>query len=368
MATHRQLRRPRPYDAATADREPAGRGSDFTQALPQPSAVPAFNAGREGPPTWHSTASRKPLVAIHTCRPIPLAHSSRALTDRMEAEESGAQTIEHAGERSLRGGKCVMSNRFRTWGRRMPRWLAVALCATPLQGGCAPSADDEETPSGSDAQGAFVDAQEAARRERMVVEQLQRRDIVLPRVLAVMRRVPRHKFVPRVVASAAYDDRPLPIGHGQTISQPYIVALMTQLVDPAPTSRVLDVGTGSGYQAAVLAELAAEVYSMEIVAPLAEEATQRLQALGYANVHVRQGDGYRGWPEHAPFDAIVVAAAPAHVPQPLIDQLAPGGRMAIPVGQGWQELLLIEKDEAGRIYERSIVPVAFVPMTGEAER
>jgi protein-L-isoaspartate(D-aspartate) O-methyltransferase len=249
----------------------------------------------------------------------------------------------------------------------MPRWLALALCAAPLPSGCAPLGDDEEPVSDSDAQGARVDAKEAALREQMVVEQLERRDIVDPRVLATMRRVPRHEFVPRLFAAASYDDRPLPIGHGQTISQPYIVALMTQLVDPAPTARVLDVGTGSGYQAAVLAELAAEVYSIEIVVPLAQEATQRLQTLGYANVHVRQGDGYRGWPEHAPFDAIVVAAAPARIPQPLIDQLAPGGKMAIPVGQAWQELLLIEKDEAGRIYERSVVPVAFVPMTGEAE-
>ena len=205
------------------------------------------------------------------------------------------------------------------------------------------------------------------RRSQMVAQQLAARDITNQRVLDAMGRVPRHKFVPPRLERRAYDDRPLPIGHGQTISQPYIVALMTQLVDPKPEARALDVGTGSGYQAAVLAELAKDVYSIEIVAPLADEARRRLQSLGYQNIEVRHGDGYRGWPEQAPFDVIVVAAAPDHVPQPLVEQLAPGGKMVIPVGDWWQELLVVEKAEDGTVVRRSVAPVAFVPMTGEAE-
>jgi protein-L-isoaspartate(D-aspartate) O-methyltransferase len=205
-------------------------------------------------------------------------------------------------------------------------------------------------------------------RARMVRWQLADRDIVDPEVLRVMGRVPRHRFVPAVVRDAAYDDRPLAIGHGQTISQPYVVALMTQLIAPSPRSRVLDVGTGSGYQAAVLAEVCKEVYSIEILKPLADEAAARLKAEGYKNVTVRHGDGYRGWKEHAPFDGIIVAAAAGHVPQPLVDQLAPGGRLVIPVGRFFQELLLIEKRPDGSIAQRSVIPVAFVPMTGEAEQ
>ncbi|NMC19729.1 MAG: protein-L-isoaspartate(D-aspartate) O-methyltransferase [Thermogutta sp.] len=207
-----------------------------------------------------------------------------------------------------------------------------------------------------------------AARRRMVEEQLAARDIRDPRVLEAMLRVPRHRFVPENVLHEAYDDHPLPIGHGQTISQPYIVALMTQLAAPRPESRALDVGTGSGYQAAVLAELCREVYSIEILEPLAVEAAERLKQLGYKNVTVRAGDGYQGWPEKAPFDLIIVAAAPDHVPQPLIDQLAPGGRLVIPVGEARQELLLIVKGEDGVIRRESVAPVMFVPMTGEAMR
>jgi len=202
----------------------------------------------------------------------------------------------------------------------------------------------------------------------MVSEQLAARDITNQRVLEAMARVPRHKFVPASLEELAYEDRPLPIGHGQTISQPYIVALMTQLVDPQPGDKALDVGTGSGYQAAVLAELTKQVWSIEILAPLAEEARTRLDTLGYRNVEVRQGDGYRGWPEEAPFDIIVVAAAPDHVPEPLVEQLAPGGKMVIPIGEGWQDLIVVEKATDGRVVRRPVVPVAFVPMTGEAQR
>ena len=167
----------------------------------------------------------------------------------------------------------------------------------------------------------------------MVEEQLRGRDITDAKVLEVMGRMPRHRFVPERSPGRAYADMPVPIGHGQTISQPYIVALMTQAVRPRPNSRALDIGTGSGYQAAVLAELCKEVYSIEILKPLAESARERLAALGYRNITVRCGDGYKGWPEKAPFDIIIVAAAPDHVPQPLVEQLAPGGRLVIPVGQ-----------------------------------
>ena len=189
-------------------------------------------------------------------------------------------------------------------------------------------------------------------------------------ILAAMRQVPRHELVPEGVRNEAYQDRPLPIGHGQTISQPYIVALMTQLARPAKHHVVLEVGTGSGYQAAVLSPLVAKVFSIEIVEPLARQAGERLRALGFENVSVRHGDGYKGWPEHGPFDSIVVTAGASHVPEPLVEQLKPGGRMVIPVGgaAAIQHLTLIEKDEAGRVHTRSLVPVRFVPLTGENTR
>jgi len=188
-----------------------------------------------------------------------------------------------------------------------------------------------------------------------------------PRVAAAIVRVPRHRFVPAQFAASAYANRPLPIGHEQTISQPFIVALMTELVDPQPADRVLEVGTGSGYQAAVLAELVARVYTIEIVRPLGERAAQVLRELGYGNVETRIGDGYRGWPEAAPFDAIVVTAAPDHMPQPLLDQLAPGGRLIAPVGarSGTQQLQLLRKDAKGAIVTRSVLDVRFVPLTRE---
>jgi protein-L-isoaspartate(D-aspartate) O-methyltransferase len=202
----------------------------------------------------------------------------------------------------------------------------------------------------------------------MVDSQILRRGIRDERVLEVMRRIPRHLFVPKNLRSEAYDDHPLPIGHGQTISQPYIVALMTELVRPEPSDRALEIGTGCGYQAAVLSELVKEVYSIEIVEPLAKEASSRLSQLGKTNVEIRFGDGYQGWAEHAPFQIIVVTAAPDHVPQPLVDQLAPNGRMVIPVGRNSQELQLIEKSNDGTLRRTDITPVAFVPMTGIAEK
>lgn len=191
-------------------------------------------------------------------------------------------------------------------------------------------------------------------------------DALSPRVSEAMRRVPRHRYVPDDEVPHAYENRPLPIGYGQTISQPYIVALMTDLMQVQEGDRVFELGTGSGYQAAVLGELAKEVYTIEIVEPLAERAAQTLKAQGYDNVEVKAGDGYYGWEEHAPFDAIIVTAAASHVPPPLIRQLAPGGRMVIPLGTSFmtQHLMLVEKDEDGRVRTREVLPVMFVPLTG----
>jgi len=199
----------------------------------------------------------------------------------------------------------------------------------------------------------------------MVERQLRPRGIDDSRTLRAMAKVPREKFVAKELQARAYEDRPLPIGYGQTISQPFIVAFMTQELKPKPTDRVLEVGTGSGYQAAVLAELVAEVYTIEIVKPLAESAEVRLRELGYKNVHVKAGDGYKGWREHAPFDAIIVTAAPDHVPQPLVEQLKEGGRMIIPVGKTFaQELYLLEK-RGGVVKQTAVIPVKFVPLTRE---
>lgn len=202
-------------------------------------------------------------------------------------------------------------------------------------------------------------------RNKMVSAQLIRRDIVNQRVIAAMQQVPRHEFVPERMQELAYTDSPLPIGMGQTISQPYIVALMTQLADPQPGHKALDVGTGSGYQAAVLAELTKRVCSIEIVESLASSAHDTLKRLGYRNVKVRHGDGYHGWQSEAPFDVIIVAAASDHIPPALIDQLAPGGRMVLPVGEYFQDLIVVSKDHKGIVTEQEIIPVAFVPMTGD---
>jgi len=208
----------------------------------------------------------------------------------------------------------------------------------------------------------------AAAREKMVTETIAERGVRDPRVLAAMRRVLRHELVPAAQRHRAYEDTPLPIGFDQTISQPYIVAAMTEAAQIAPGERVLEVGTGSGYQAAVLAELGADVYSIEIVEPLAKRTHALLARLGYDRLHLRIGDGYRGWPEAAPFHAIVVTAAPERVPQPLIDQLAVGGRLVIPVGaHGDQQLQVIERGADGTTTE-TLFDVRFVPMTGEAQR
>ena len=208
----------------------------------------------------------------------------------------------------------------------------------------------------------------AAQRQRMVEQQLKSRGIKDERLLAAMAKVPREEFVPLDARSGAYEDGPLPIGYGQTISQPYIVAFMTEQLRPKPTDRVLEIGSGSGYQAAILAELMAEVYTVEIVEPLAKTAEATLQRLGYKNVHIRVGDGYEGWPEEAPFDAIIVTCAPDKVPQPLVDQLKDGGRIVIPVGERFaQQLYLLEKKN-GQLKESATLPVRFVPMLRNAPK
>jgi len=204
-------------------------------------------------------------------------------------------------------------------------------------------------------------------RERMVREQIEARDVRDARVLAAMRKVQRHLFVPEGMLPYAYTDQPLPIGHNQTISQPYIVAFMTEALELKPKDKVLEIGTGSGYQAAVLAELVAAVYSIEIVSPLGEAAMERLKHLGYSNIQVRIGDGYRGWPESAPFDGIMVTAAPDHIPPALIDQLAEGGRLVLPVGRFFQELVRVRRTPKG-IKQENLLPVRFVPMVGEADK
>ena len=201
----------------------------------------------------------------------------------------------------------------------------------------------------------------------MVERQLRARGIDDPRTLQAMAKVPRDKFVPKELTARAYEDNPLPIGFGQTISQPYIVAFMTQALKPKPTDRVLEIGTGSGYQAAVLSELVAQVYTIEIVRPLAQRAAVVLQALGYKNVLVKGGDGYKGWPEHAPFDSIIVTAAPDHVPQPLIEQLKEGGRLIIPVGKTYAQRLYAYEKRGGALKETAVIPVRFVPLTRDRE-
>ena len=221
--------------------------------------------------------------------------------------------------------------------------LAVTMCTSP-------QADGQRDP--------------AAERRRMVDRQLRGRDIKDPRVLAAMEKVPRHLFVPEDVRHEAYGDHPVPIGHCQTISQPYIVAFMTEALEVGPEHRVLEIGTGSGYQAAVLGELAGDVYTMEIIEPLAQSARETLESLGYKNVHVRAGNGYEGWPEHAPYDRIMVTAAPEEVPPALVEQLKVGGLMAIPVGSFFQELRILRRTPEGTEVLKTL-PVRFVPMTGK---
>jgi protein-L-isoaspartate(D-aspartate) O-methyltransferase len=213
-----------------------------------------------------------------------------------------------------------------------------------------------------------TEATHLQRRRAMVEEQLKKRGIRSQVVLEAMGKVPRHRFVPRLMRGLAYTDGPLPIGEGQTISQPYIVALMTELIEPKPSLNVLEIGTGSGYQAAVLGECVGRVFTIEVVPDLGRTAEILLRELGHRNVQVRIGDGYEGWPERAPFDAILLTAAPPdRVPRPLLDQLKVGGRLVAPVGRGEQDLVRITRTEKG--YEREVIaPVRFVPMTGKAQQ
>jgi len=234
--------------------------------------------------------------------------------------------------------------------------LAAALGVTVF--GCSPGGGRAGATDGPD----WDDL-----RERMVRQQIETRGVKDPEVLAAMRSVPRHRFVPDDYREAAYQDSPLPIGEGQTISQPYIVALMSELLEVGPGDKVLEIGTGSGYQAAVLAAMGVEVFTVEIREKLCERAAKTLSDLGYESAHVRCGDGYGGWPEEAPFSAVIVTAAPDRIPEPLVEQLAIGGRMVIPLGDFYQQLMVIKKTDAG-VEERSVIPVRFVPMTGEIER
>jgi protein-L-isoaspartate(D-aspartate) O-methyltransferase len=237
-----------------------------------------------------------------------------------------------------------------------PRELFLLLAAALWAGAASPPA----TPAPS--------APFSVEREAMVRTQIEARGVKDAAVLAAMRRVPRHEFVPAVLRPRAYDDQPLPIGEGQTISQPYIVGFMTELLQVKAGHRVLEIGTGSGYQAAVLAELGVEVYTIEIVETLAAESRALLRRLGYVRIHARAGDGYLGWPEAAPFDRIVVTAAPPRVPQPLIDQLKPGGRLVVPEGVREQDLVVYTKTLDGKLRREAVLPVRFVPMTGEAQK
>jgi len=228
-------------------------------------------------------------------------------------------------------------------------WMPWLVALTALSCRPAPEGDD---------------AARAREREQMVARQIAARGVRDELTLAAMRKVPRHLFVAPEAARQAYADHPLPIGHAQTISQPYIVGFMTEALGLDGDETVLEVGTGSGYQAAVLAEIVSRVYTIEIVAPLAEEARARLKDLGYSNVEVRAGDGYQGWPEAAPFDAIIVTAAAPRIPEPLKAQLREGGRLILPVGDEWQELVVVTR-RGDRFEQKRVLPVRFVPMTGE---
>ncbi len=237
-----------------------------------------------------------------------------------------------------------------------PTWLLVGLFLFALPG-CAPTKFEQSAAQ-------QVSDDQYAKQRRQLVEELRSEGITSQAVLNALLKVPRHKFVPSSYRHLAYRNRPLPIGQDQTISQPFIVGYMTEAAEIAPGERVLEIGTGSGYQAAVLAELAKEVYTIEIIPELAESARTLLREMGYKNVQVKTGNGYEGWAEHAPFDAIVVTAAPDEVPKALVEQLAVRGKMVVPVGSGFQQMVIITKTDSG-VVERRTIPVAFVPMTGK---
>jgi protein-L-isoaspartate(D-aspartate) O-methyltransferase len=236
---------------------------------------------------------------------------------------------------------------------------SAVVIAAVLAGACQGRMQPDRGADGPPGQSAAADP--AAARNRMINSQLRSRGITNARVLDAMARVPRHRFVPAPLAGQAYDDGPLPIGEDQTISQPYIVAYMTEVLEPRDTDRVLEIGTGSGYQAAVLAELVQDVYTIELIPALARRAKAVLDELGYKNIHTREGDGYAGWPDAAPFDKIIVTAAPDTIPQALVDQLAVGGIMVVPVGRGDQTMNIVRRTESG-VVTRETLAVRFVPM------
>jgi len=240
------------------------------------------------------------------------------------------------------------------------RFVLLILCVLVLLIDSSAQAQDKYTKA---RQGMIQDIEADVRLTSFYIN----KKVLDPKVMDAMSKVPRHEFVPWQERHNAYENRPLPIGHGQTISQPYIVALMTDLLEPKRQHKVLEVGTGSAYQAAILAELVAEVFTIEIIEPLGNQAKERLKQLNYNKVNVRIGDGYYGWEEHGLFDGIVVTAATSHIPPPLIHQLKPGGRMVIPVGSRFmvQQLVLVEKDAKGKVTTRQILPVMFVPLTGK---
>ena len=281
--------------------------------------------------------------------PDPITRLNAALEGRYrigrELGKGGMATVCAAADR----------RHERKVGRKLLLAVAVALSAS-----CGPPPPDQVSASTPSRQ--QIDFQRE--RRKMVEEQIEARGVTDPRVLEAMRRVPRHEYVPAEYRAGAYSDRPLPIGLDQTISQPYIVALMTELVQPEPGDRLLEIGTGSGYQAAVAAELVSEVYSIEIIPELARSAAERLERLGVSNVLVRAGDGYLGWPEQSPFDGILVTAGAEHIPEPLVEQLKPGARMIIPVGDSFsvQILKVVEKLPGGEVEIRDIIPVRFVPL------
>jgi protein-L-isoaspartate(D-aspartate) O-methyltransferase len=287
------------------------------------------------------------------------AYPSTIFSNSAFGAESKSCSLRENGDRLayvLTVDKCAMSYaKCLEVGKVWLRWaLAALLFAPKLEVAIAQALAPAD--------------QRQSQRVIMVRDQIEARGVKNPEVLAAMRAVPRELFVPESVRPQAYEDHPLPIGFGQTISQPFIVGLMTELLEPKKSHRVLEIGTGSGYQAAVLSGLVGELYSIEIVPELALSAAETLNSLGFRNVTVREGDGYRGWPEKAPFDRIILTAAPSEIPQTLLEELKPGGRLVAPVGLGFQDLVVVEKSADGKTTTRSVLQVRFVPMRKGTDR
>lgn len=317
-----------------------------------------------------------PTILCAACRNLSGKATPATHAPRVSSMAPHGQALAPCHRKNPHAGRDALKTTPRGWPRRtrlrkLWRMRVLALFGLLISAGNptgdvkndGQSAKGRSTPAQGRAQAGARDGQERAR-EGMLTQQIEGRGVRDKAVLQAMRKVPRHEFVPPELAAQAYRDRPLPIGHDQTISQPYIVAFMTELASVGNGDRVLEIGTGSGYQAAVLAEQGAEVYTIEIVEALGLQAQKTLHRLGYHQIQTRIGDGYRGWPEAGPFDAIVVTAAPSTVPEPLKQQLKVGGRLVIPVGDDRQELLVITREREGHL-EKRVLPVRFVPMTGE---